>query len=158
MIVLALLWFGADKLLSNLHTQNDLKQHPPTELIAGDIVLKASPDGHFRGTVSINNTVMPFMIDTGATQTVIPVELAKKAGLALGKQFLSNTAGGQVMNHATVVKSLKLGNAEIKNIDAAVNQYLHEVLIGMNTLKYFQMTQSNNTLTLTTQKTSSTHR
>jgi aspartyl protease family protein len=41
-----------------------------------------------------------------------------------------------------------MGNAEIRNLDANISQYLDEVLIGMNTLKYFNMTQSGDTLTL----------
>ena len=48
---------------------------------------------------------------------------------------------------------LKLGNAEIKHLDASINQHLSEVLIGMNTLKYFHITQNADTLTLLTTET-----
>jgi len=37
---------------------------------------------------------------------------------------------------------------EIKNLDANINDHIDEVLIGMNTLKFFDMTQSGDTLTL----------
>jgi aspartyl protease family protein len=47
-----------------------------------------------------------------------------------------------------LLKPFAIGNAIIKNLDAHINDHLDEVLIGMNTLKYFHMTQSGNTLTL----------
>ena len=63
-----------------------------------------------------------------------------------------STANGQVNNPSTFIDSLKLGNIEIKNIDASImiNPGLDvRVLIGMNTLKYFRMVQDKNRLTLT---------
>jgi aspartyl protease family protein len=91
---------------------------------------------------------MPFLIDTGATKTVIPSSMAMQAGLPFGGVVQSNTAGGKVSDRATQITSLVLGSAVIKNLDAQINDHLDEVLIGMNTLKYFQMTQTGNTLTL----------
>lgn len=111
-------------------------------------ILKTDQQGHFRGTVMINNVAMPFLIDTGATKTSIPAKLAVAAGLPIGSSVQSNTAGGRVVDRLTQIRSLKIGNAEIRNLNANINQYLDEVLIGMNTLKYFHMTQSGDTLTL----------
>jgi aspartyl protease family protein len=47
-----------------------------------------------------------------------------------------------------LLKPFAIGNAIIKNLDAHINDHLDEALIGMNTLKYFHMTQSGDTLTL----------
>jgi len=91
---------------------------------------------------------MPFMIDTGATRTSIPAKMAVAADLPFGSTIQTSTGGGQVIDRLTRITSLKIGNAEIRNLDANINQYLDEVLIGMNTLKYFNMTQSGDTLTL----------
>ncbi|WP_231883550.1 MULTISPECIES: retropepsin-like aspartic protease family protein [Methylomonas] len=96
----------------------------------------------------INNVPMPFLLDTGATRTVIPIAMAIKASLPFGDIVLSNTAGGKVADRSTQIASLALGNAVLRNLDAQINEHLDEVLIGMNTLKYFQMTQTGNTLTL----------
>ena len=112
------------------------------------LLIKADPQGHFRGVVLVNNVAMPFLIDTGATKTSIPAKLAVAAGLVFGSPLQSHTAGGTVIDHATRINSLKLGNTEIRNLDANINQYLDEVLIGMNTLKYFQLTQNADTMTL----------
>ncbi|MGZ5000582.1 MAG: retropepsin-like aspartic protease family protein, partial [Methylomonas sp.] len=116
--------------------------------VSGDIVLKTDHQGHFRGTVLVNNVPMPFLIDTGATKTVIPRSMAIKAGLPFGSVVQSNTAGGKVSDRITQIQSLTIGNAIIRNLDAQINEHLDEVLIGMNTLKYFQMIQNGNTLTL----------
>lgn len=116
--------------------------------IPAGMVLQTDHSGHFRGTALINNVPMPFIIDTGATQTVIPASMAIAAGLPFGKSVQAKTAGGQVFDQMTQIKSLKMGNTEIKKLDARINRHLNEVLIGMNTLKYFRMTQDGNTLTL----------
>jgi aspartyl protease family protein len=68
--------------------------------------------------------------------------------LPLGPPIQTSTAGGKVTDRVTRISSLKIGNAEIRNLEAHINEHLDEVLIGMNTLKYFRMMQSGNTLTL----------
>lgn len=147
-IMLALLWYGANTLLQD--KQSQLKNPPPAsvELMPCGMILHADRNGHFRGTLQINGVEMPFMIDTGATQTTIPARLATAAGLPFGKNVAMETAGGLVIAQQTRIDNLKLGNAEIKNLDANINQHLNEVLIGMNTLKYFRMIQNADTLTL----------
>lgn len=112
------------------------------------ISLRADAAGHFTGNVLINNYSMPFMIDTGATITTIPMSLASAARLSLGQQVETSTANGRSFAKSTRVDSLKLGSVEIKNIEAHVNQHLNQVLIGMNTLKYFTLNQTADTMTL----------
>jgi len=68
--------------------------------------LQADPGGHYRGVVLINNVPMPFIIDTGATYTSIPENMANTASLSFGKTILTNTANGQVNNQLTFINSL----------------------------------------------------
>ncbi|MGJ0484386.1 MAG: retropepsin-like aspartic protease family protein [Methylomicrobium sp.] len=163
-LTLAALWYGSDTLLRIWHDSDALldriKSGKPMNpiwkisdiklpsLSPSSIVLKTDRQGHFRGTVLVNNVPMPFLIDTGATKTVIPLKMAIAAGLPFGRAVQSSTAGGKVVDRLTRIHTLKIGNAEIRNLDANINEYLDEALIGMNTLKYFRMTQSGNTLTL----------
>lgn len=114
----------------------------------GGITIKADRQGHFRGTALINGVPMPFLIDTGATKTVIPTKMATSAKLPYGRYVQANTAGGKVSERETKIHTLQIGNAVIRNLDAHTNVHLDEVLIGMNTLKYFRMTQEGKTLTL----------
>ncbi|OQW67111.1 MAG: aspartyl protease [Proteobacteria bacterium ST_bin11] len=160
-LTIALLWYGADAFLKSEKAKRQTaisvptpiapQTHSKSDLIgpkAGGVVIKTDPQGHFRGMVLVNNVPMPFLIDTGATKTVIPSSLATQAGLPFGDVVQSNTAGGKVSGRTTRITSLVLGSAVVKNLDAQINDHLDEVLIGMNTLKYFQMTQAGNTLTL----------
>jgi aspartyl protease family protein len=148
LITLSGLWYGADTFLGKTNETVILQNHNPSETLPGGVVLKADRQGHFRGTVLINNIPMPFLVDTGATKTSIPAKMAITANLPFGSEIKSNTAGGQISDHMTRINNLKIGGAEIINLNANINQYLDEVLIGMNTLKYFHMTQSGDTLTL----------
>ncbi|WP_150046085.1 retropepsin-like aspartic protease family protein [Methylomonas rhizoryzae] len=113
------------------------------------IVLKADKQGHFTGSARINEVAVPFMIDTGATLTVVPMQLASKARLPYGAQVEAHTAGGRVFNKSTVIGSLKLGDCELHNVDAHLSQHLSEVLIGMNVLKSFKINQTADSMTLT---------
>jgi aspartyl protease family protein len=88
---------------------------------------------------------MPFLIDTGAA-TTLPKNMEITAGLPFGRQLQSNTAGGRIAHHLS--KASKIGNVVMRYLNAQINPYLNEVLIGMNTLKYFQMTRNRGMLTL----------
>lgn len=116
--------------------------------VPAEINLPAGADGHFYGTVSINNHPMPFMIDSGATFTTIPMQLASEAGLVLGAQVETHTANGRSFAKSTRISSLKLGNVEIRNLEAHANPHLQQVLIGLNTLKYFTLQQTADRMTL----------
>ncbi|OHX37208.1 hypothetical protein BJL95_21315 [Methylomonas sp. LWB] len=120
----------------------------PTELIEGGIEIKADIQGHYRGTVEINGVSMPFMIDTGATAVTLPVNLAINAGVPIGSPVVANTAGGRVVQNLATVRTLKIGNAVLHDVQASTNPHINEVLIGMSALKYFNVTHSNNTMTL----------
>ncbi len=158
-LLIALLWYGVN-VYSKYQAAGKTKTSPaPTmpvstvkphgiEPIYGGIVLRIDRQGHFRGTALVNNVPMPFLIDTGATKIAIPEKMAVAAGLPFGRSVQINTAGGKVYDRETRISSLKIGNAVIRDLDAYINGNLNEVLIGMNTLKYFRMTQIGNTLKL----------
>jgi len=112
------------------------------------ITLTADAQGHFRGEVLINNIAMPFLIDTGATRTVIPEKMAAMAHLPIGKKVETNTAGGKVFAYQTEINTFMIQGVQIEKLSAQINPHLHEVLVGMNTLKYFNMTLKGTHLTL----------
>lgn len=175
-LMMGILWFGADTFLKYKTIKNesipvqhetiyvpvkDPVQLPETEkpiqsrpvinnaqTHSSGVIIKADAKGHFRGTVLINNVPMPFLIDTGATDTVIPFKMAITAKLPYGGYIQAGTAGGKIAVRETLIKSLTLGNAEIHNLNAQMNDHLDEVLIGMSTLRHFKMTQNEGTMTL----------
>ena len=91
---------------------------------------------------------MPFLIDTGATNTSIPVAMANQAKLPIGEIGQTTTANGKAVMLSTRIEILKFGNAEIRNSKANMLYNLDEVLIGMNTLKFFSISIKNNTMTM----------
>lgn len=117
-------------------------------MIPGGIILQADPTGHYKGTVLINNKPFPFVVDTGATSVAIPRKMAYVARLPFGDSARISTANGSVYAHKTRISSLQIGSAKFTNFEATIMPDLDEVLIGMNVLKYFRMTQSMNILTL----------
>lgn len=176
-LVMAALWFGADRLLQQVAQNSPASiqyetlnlpaaalAQPADNLANSDqaaattnteskgAILKADAKGHFRGTVMINNISMPFLIDTGATDTVVPAKMAVAARLPFGRYVQSNTAGGRISVRETMIKDLRLGNAEVHNLKAQMNDHLTEVLIGMSTLRHFKMMQNGGTMTLIANK------
>lgn len=158
---LIFIWFWSDKMYyemearkQRIHFKSDglmpswNSELSDSELIPNGIVIYANHQGHFTGTVLINNVKMPFMIDTGATSTTVPAELAKKANMPFYETIKSYTANGIAYGQASEIKSLKLGNAIIINIDGHINYKFDQVLIGMNALKLFSVEFDNEKITL----------
>lgn len=119
-----------------------------TEQPSTPLTLNADADGHFCGQLLINGHAMPFMIDSGATYTSIPMKMAVAAGLPLGEQVETHTANGRGFAKATRIANLRLGNNELKNLQAHANPHLQQVLVGLNALKYFIIQQTADSMTL----------
>lgn len=112
------------------------------------IILKADSAGHFRGSVLINNHPYPFLIDTGATSVAIPESMAYDAGLPFKSSTTVSTASGDASAYTTRIETLQIETARILNVEGRIIKKLDEILIGMNVLKFFRITQEINTLIL----------
>jgi aspartyl protease family protein len=106
------------------------------------IELKRAPDGHFHWPGRVNGIAVDFLVDTGATRTALPLDLARRAGIALQGSVRSNTAGGPVQG--------QLGRADIE-LDGELRAQHHTVivlsalqtpLLGMDVLGRLKLTQS----------------
>lgn len=113
--------------------------------------MKAS-NGHFYITAKINNTSIKFLVDTGASDTVISQNDAKKLGLnveTLPYTKTYHTANGDAKAAPITIKSIKIGQFIINDISAAVNkEAMQDSLLGMSALSEFSIKISNDTLTL----------
>lgn len=134
--------------IASLPEITQVPQADDGELADGTIVIHGDGRGHFRGKVLINGVSMPYVIDTGASTTTVPLKLAKLANLPLGELNQVETANGVAVGQKSRIKEMKLGNAVLKDTEADINFTLEEVLIGMTTLKHFQMVLESNTLRL----------
>lgn len=71
--------------------------------------------------VSINDQgPFSFVLDTGATMSVLSPETAHKLGLDSGREDTAYAAGGQVQVSLIELKSLRVGGTEVKNLKAAI--------------------------------------
>lgn len=136
----------------NTQTRLPVETTQPSMVIGSDaeyLILQADAAGHYRGIALVNQRPVRFMIDTGATYTVIPNKIAVMLGLPVGSNVQTKTAGGLVQDKATNLQSLKIGHIEIRDAYAVINDHIDEMLIGMNMLRLFQINQSNGRMILT---------
>lgn len=161
-------WRLADKILDEMHQRGEATEFSAERLkkmllpgdiehgqaqaepafIPGGLIVHADNEGRFHSTVLINNIPMACVLDTGATGIAIPVAMANQARLPMGEISQGETANGSTNTILTQVESLKIGSAELKNMNADVLYNLDEVLIGMSVLKKFSISVQNDTMTL----------
>ncbi len=115
-----------------------------------EIVLKRNRHGHYLFNGLIDDQVVTFLVDTGATTTSIPEHLSTELGLKKGYRFPVKTANGNSFAYSTTIKSLKLGKIEFNNVNASLNPGLqgYEILLGMDILKNMELVQRGDTLIL----------
>ncbi|MDJ0639568.1 MAG: TIGR02281 family clan AA aspartic protease [Paracoccaceae bacterium] len=110
-------------------------------------------DGHFHLTLRLNGEPIEFLVDTGATDMVLSLADAERAGLDPDNlAFLGSarTANGTVPTAFTRVDEVALGPVVFNNVRAAVNGgEMRGSLLGMSFLSQFERLEiEDNTLRL----------
>ena len=106
--------------------------------------------GHYVVTGEINNQEVEFLLDTGATDVVIPENTAKELGLNRGQASRAYTANGTVTVYNTNIAKLTIGNISLYDVRASINPGMDRssILLGMSALKQVEFLQQGNSLTL----------
>jgi len=115
------------------------------------IVLAAGSGGHFITQGAINGRAVQFMVDTGATSVAMGVADAERLGIDYrkGQMARGNTANGAVTVYQVKLASVRIGEVEVYDVDAAVLPTgATHVLLGNSFLNRFQMTRFNDQLVL----------
>lgn len=125
----------------------------PVSVVQGEQVevqLQSNSQGHFVAAGQINGQPVTFLLDTGATDVAIPLELADRLELPRGAPVSLQTANGQTTGYRTVLDSLGLGDILLRNVRAIVAPGFEgdQVLLGMSALKQLEFTQRAGTLVL----------
>jgi aspartyl protease family protein len=115
-----------------------------------EVVLMRNRAGHYVAGGRINGQPVVFMVDTGATDVALPLELARRLRLPLRPGGSAMTANGRVETWATRLDSVDLGGLVLSQVRASVmpNMPGDEVLLGMSYLKHLELVQQGDTLTL----------
>lgn len=111
------------------------------------ISVMAMLNGHVMGT---------FVVDTGASYTVITPRMARKLGVIITDDtpcLSLRTANGTVSAPKVTLRALSLGGIEVRNLEAVVHplgdDLLMAGLLGMNAFQQMDVAISPNALTLT---------
>ncbi len=106
--------------------------------------------GHYVTNGTINGHPVVFLLDTGASDVAIPESLADEIGLIRGRAVYVKTANGNTEAYRTQLDSVALGDITRYELSATIlpNIAGKEVLLGMNFLKHFEITQKGKTLTI----------
>lgn len=115
------------------------------------VVLTAGTGGHFITSGAINGRPVQFMVDTGATTVAMGIAEAERLGIAYrkGQPGRGNTANGVVSTWLVKLASVRVGDVELYDVDAAVLPVSSgPILLGNSFLSRFQMTRFNDQLVL----------
>ncbi len=140
------------------------KMHPNQVLVSERtavhtlVRLDRNRQGHYLARGEINGRTTDFLIDTGATDVVVPRRIAEKLELKQGRSAIAVTANGTVKVYRTRIKKLSIGDIVLENVAASINPGMQgqAVLLGMSALSQVEFSQSGNEL-LIRQHYPSTH-
>lgn len=136
-----------------LDRQQNPNQRPISHVSSSgeiEVILQRNRQGHYVAGGDINHSSATFLLDTGATDVVIPEGLASRAGLSRGAPMQAMTANGLVTVYSTVIDDLRLGDIHLQEVRASINPAMSgdTVLLGMSALRHIEFTQRGGTLTL----------
>lgn len=104
-----------------------------------EMLLTAREDGHFYVRGTINGESVLFMVDTGATDIVLTMETAARAGFSpdtLRFDGMAQTANGSVRTAGVRLGELTIGDVTLRDMPASVNEgVLGTNLLGMRFLR-----------------------
>ncbi len=107
----------------------------------GRVIINMSRDGHFYINIKVNGQMVRFLVDTGASDTVLNVKDARKVGINFRKLIFNkrySTANGFVMGASTTIAEMKVGDIVFYDVEASVNGAdLDTSLLGMSFLSKF---------------------
>ncbi len=122
---------------------------PPSD--GARIVLAADSSGHFITQGLLNSKPVQFLVDTGATTIGVSVSDADRIGLEYkqGQPVQVATANGTVPGWKIRLKSVRMNDVEVREVDAVVTPIaMPFVLLGNSFLSRFQMSRNNTQMVL----------
>jgi aspartyl protease family protein len=149
LLVLALLTMVFNNLLEEQRNPNTDPQTSKNGSRA-EVVLKRNRYGHYVATGAINDRPVEFLLDTGASDVSVPLDLAERLGLKKGPRVRFETANGRVDGYMTNLDQVQLGDIQLHQVRASINPGMSgdSVLLGMSFLRHIEFTQRGDSMTL----------
>ena len=134
--------------------QENPNQSPQSAMIGetARVTLQQNRQGHYRASGTINGRSAEFMVDTGATDIVIPAALASRYELRSTGQGMGLTANGYVPLEKTIVNDISIGDITLYNVRASLNPGMdaeQPILLGMSALSELELSHHQGVLSLT---------
>lgn len=98
------------------------------------IELRREADGHYHWPGTINGRAVDFLVDSGATGSALPAELARELALPVVGRARINTASGLVEAQVVQADVSLRGGLDAARLKLAAMPELHTPLIGMDVL------------------------
>ena len=151
-------WLLGLALLTQFFASWEENQENPNAHLSGSfengiarVTLEGNRRGHYRTPGLINGQAADFIVDTGATDVVIPAGLSGRYGLESLGDGLALTANGYVALQKTEVRELSIGPIKLYNVRASLNPAMdtsQPILLGMSALAHIEIQQSQGIMTL----------
>jgi aspartyl protease family protein len=124
------------------------KQQSRVTLDGAVVELRRGPDGHFHWPGKVNGVAVEFLVDTGATGTALPEDVARAAGLVAQGEVRSRTANGSVTGWVARADLQLQGGLHAERLPVTVLPALSSPLLGMDVLGRLQFSQAGGVLRL----------
>lgn len=146
-MVLAFLWFDR-----RLDDQANPNRQPASRTGADwiEVELATNRWNSYIASGQVNGEPVEFLVDTGATDVVVPAHLAGRLGLRGGMTSRAATANGTVEVQAARIARLSIGGLVLDDVDAVINPGMSDdvLLLGMSALGRVEMVHRDGTLVL----------
>ena len=119
----------------------------------GEVIIAKDRQRRYFTAGSINGQPVGFIVDTGATSVAMSGNQATKLGIdyrLVGREGQAVTASGVTRSYSLKLKRVKVGNIELKEVDAAVidGDFPKVILLGMSFLERVEMSEENGVMRL----------
>lgn len=153
LIMIAIAWLLGLALAAGLF-QGSLEQrrNPNSELeVRGQSVrLEPNHQHHYLAPATINGSEVTLLIDTGASDVVIPGAVARRLELPKLGQGMAMTANGPTRITRTRLEQLQIGPISLRDVSASIaeNYTANEILFGMSALRQLDFRSQDGALIL----------
>ena len=116
----------------------------------GALVLRQRGNGHYFLEAMVNDKVLTFLVDTGATGVALPMSFARSVNINCRNKIYLQTANGVAEGCTTIIPKLVFGPFTLTDIPAVISDGLNQPLLGMNVLQKFKVEQHNGEMHIST--------